>query len=242
MDWGKRRIAAVGTWVPLDESGGRAWLARPDVGAGPGVLLLHAWWGLNGTFRDVADRLAAEGFDVLAPDLYRGEVVDTIEAAEAEVDKRSHSATWDLVRAAAERLVRDQGEIGRGIGIVGFSMGAFWALEVAAAAPETLPAGLAVDAVVLVYGTGREHDWSRSAAAFQGHFAADDPYESTESVDALEAALRAAGRTADFHRYPSTGHWFMEPDRPDAYNADAAELAFGRIVAFLRENLGPIGA
>jgi carboxymethylenebutenolidase len=229
----------MGSWITL-EGDARAWLARPASGAGPGVLLLHAWWGLNETFRSVADRLADEGFDVLAPDLFGGVVVTTPEAAEAEVTRRDgHFAeTFGSVRAAAARVLADRGEIGRGIGVIGFSFGAAYAIELAAAPPD----GVAVDAVVLVYGTGMEHDWSTVAAAFQGHYAADDPFEPAAGVDALEASLRGAGRSVDFHRYPGVGHWFMEADRPGAYDATAAELAFGRMVAFLRENLGPLGA
>jgi carboxymethylenebutenolidase len=230
----------MGTWIDLSDINARAYLARPDSGEGPGVLLLHAWWGLNQTFRDLADRLANEGFDVLAPDLFGGEVADTIEGAERLAG--SHEANWKellaIVQAAARRLLRDRGEIGRGIGVVGASFGAAYALMLASEPPPDV----AVDAVVLIYGTASGYDWSSTSAAFQGHFAENDPFETPEGVDALEAALRSDGRTTDFHRYLGVGHWFMEADRTDAYNAEAAELAFGRIVAFLRENLGPIGA
>jgi carboxymethylenebutenolidase len=230
----------MGSWIDLDGGAGRAWLARPDSGAGPGVLLLHAWWGLNETFRSLADRLASEGFDVLAPDLFHGVVVDTIEAAEAagEQHDRDWRAIFATVQAAAAQLVADRGEIGRGIGVVGASFGAAYALELVGAPP----ASVAVDAVVLIYGTGDEQDWASTRAAFQGHFAAKDPYETAEGVDALERSLRSAGRSVDFHRYEGVGHWFMERDRTDAYDEAAAELAFTRMVAFLRENLGPLGA
>ena len=49
---------------------GRGYLALPDSGEGPGVLVLHSWWGLNAAFRDVCDRLAAEALGE-APDLTR---------------------------------------------------------------------------------------------------------------------------------------------------------------------------
>ena len=231
----------MGSWIEL-ESGGRAWLALPPAGEGPGVLALHAWWGLNATFRHLADRLAAEGFVVLAPDLYGGVVVDTIAEAEAESDRRPWKDTLAIVRASADRLVADRDEIGPGIGVIGMSYGAAYALALAAMPAADSRHIEAIDAVVLIYGSGGDLDWSVSKAAFQGHFAADDPYETAENVDALEASLRAAGRSVDFHRYPATGHWFMERDRADAYNAEAAELAFGRIVGFLRENLGPAAA
>ena len=58
------------------------YLALPPTGVGPGVLVLHAWWGLNATIRAFCDRLAEAGFVAFAPDLYHGKVADTIEGAE----------------------------------------------------------------------------------------------------------------------------------------------------------------
>ncbi len=59
-----------------------AYLAVPEQGSGPGVLVLHAWWGLTEPFRQVCDRLAEAGFVALAPDLYRGKTTTAIEEAE----------------------------------------------------------------------------------------------------------------------------------------------------------------
>jgi carboxymethylenebutenolidase len=60
-------------------------------------------------------------------------------------------------------------------------------------------------------------------------------------VDDLAAALKDAGRLATFHQYAGTGHWFFEPDRADAYQPEAAALAWARTLAFLRDAaLGPV--
>jgi dienelactone hydrolase len=93
-----------------------------------------------------------------------------------------------------------------------------------------------VGALVVCYGTAGPVDWSRSAAAVQGHFAENDPFETAENVDELEAALKDAGRRVEIFRYPGASHWFLEPDRPE-YDEAAATLAWGRILGFLRERL-----
>jgi carboxymethylenebutenolidase len=93
-----------------------------------------------------------------------------------------------------------------------------------------------VRAVVLFYGTGSA-DFSRSNAAYQGHFAATDPYEPGTDVDWLESALKSSGHSVTFYRYEGVGHWFFERDRADAYNESAATLAWERAVAFLRNTL-----
>ncbi|HET9494509.1 MAG TPA: dienelactone hydrolase family protein, partial [Chloroflexia bacterium] len=74
----------MGDFIEFDSEGGktRAYLALPAEGNAPGVLLCHSWWGLNDFFTGLADRLAAEGFVVLAPDLYDGRT--TADKGEAE--------------------------------------------------------------------------------------------------------------------------------------------------------------
>ncbi len=62
------------------------YLALPPSGQGSPVLVLHAWWGLNDTIKAFCNRLAAAGFVVFAPDLYHGQVTDTIEGAETLSD------------------------------------------------------------------------------------------------------------------------------------------------------------
>src|SRR5258708_20574810 len=63
-----------------------AYLAEPEHRSGPGVLVLHAWWGLTEPFQQVCDRLAEAGFVALAPDLYHGKTTASVEEAEALVE------------------------------------------------------------------------------------------------------------------------------------------------------------
>jgi len=206
------------------------YFAQPKSGSGRGILVLHPWWGLNGTLRGVCDRLAAAGYSAFAPDLYHGQIATTIPEAEAlshALDTRSKEAFAEIV-AAADFLQRAAAPTGQPLVVIGYSLGAYFALVLSNIRPDL------VNKVVVFYGTGGL-DYTKARASYQGHFAENDPYEPAESVDALAAALQQAGRPAQIFRYPGTGHWFSEPDRSDAYVPSAAELAWQRTLEFLRE-------
>ncbi|MCB0205013.1 MAG: dienelactone hydrolase family protein [Anaerolineae bacterium] len=205
------------------------YLALPAAGTGPGVLVLHAWWGLNDTIKGVCERLAAEGFVAFAPDLYHGKVADTIAGAEAlgsALDERYMQARAEI-RDAMAYLDEQAGDGQRAFAVIGFSLGAFYALDLSNADPEH------VRAAVVFYGTGAE-DFSDSQASYLGHFAETDPYEPQPNVTYLAELLQQAGRPATFYTYPDTGHWFFEPDRTDAYDEEAATLAWQRTLDFLK--------
>lgn len=209
-------------------------LAVPRSGQGPGVLVLHAWWGLNDTIKQVCQRLADAGFVAYAPDLYHGRIANTIPAAErlsSELEANSEVAKAE-VATAVHTLWEKAHPRAQGIGVVGFSLGAYYALQVSGHDPER------VRAVVLFYGCG-DGDFARSRAVYLGHFAENDPYEPAENVAWLENALQENGRSATFYRYAGVGHWFCEPDRVDAYDETAANLAWELTLSFLRANLLP---
>ena len=212
----------------------QGFLTVPPSGKGDGVLVLHAWWGLNDTIKAVCRRLAESGFVAFAADLYHGKVADTIPAAEVlgnAVDTNYLQAKAEVAEAA-KYLSERVGQTDRGLAVVAFSLGAFFALDLSAADPEH------IRSVVLFYGTEGTMgtDFSSSRAAYLGHFAENDQYESKSNVDNLEQSLRRAGRPVTFYRYPGTGHWFFEPDRSDAYNQAAANLAWDRTLAFLKRH------
>ncbi len=212
----------------------QGYIAVPKKGHGLGVLVLHAWWGLNGFFKGLCDRLATAGFVAFAPDLYGGATASTRDGAKALMSKLSEkAASQDIVRSV-KALQIHPGVRGRHPGVIGLSLGAFWALWLA----QELPADLA--AVVLFYGT-REGNYERgftaTKAAFLGHFAEKDEFESPTSVQELEKLLRTNGRDVTFYTYPGTSHWFFEEDRPDAYDSKAADLAWQRTIQFLTTQL-----
>jgi len=213
--------------IKLDADGkpADAYLAVPENG-GPGVLVLHAWWGLKPYFKQVCDQLAEQGFTALAPDLYQGRIARTIDEAKALLGQRNFELMSDTLNAAKQHLTSLRA--GKPIGAVGFSMGASQALDLAANEPD-------VNAVVLFYGSGGV-DFKQVKAKVLGHYAEVDEWEPLEEIKAMENDMKAAGMDATFHFYPGVGHWFVEPDVPE-YDPEAAALAWERTFAFLKKNL-----
>jgi carboxymethylenebutenolidase len=176
-------------------------------------------------------RLAEAGFVAFAPDLYHGQVADTIAGAETlgQALDANHLQAKAEIAGATMFLNERVEQPDRGLAVIGFSLGAYYALDLAAADPDH------IHSVVLFYGTGGG-DFSASRAAYLGHFAEEDAYEPQANAGELEESLQRAGRPVTFYRYPGTGHWFFEPDRSDAYNQAAATLAWERTLSFLRRS------
>jgi carboxymethylenebutenolidase len=198
--------------------------ARLDAGDDvPGVVVIQEWWGVNEHIRGVADRLAANGYRALVPDIYRGKV--TVEAAEAAhlmgaLDFKD-AATQDL-RGAVQYLKQNS----RKVAAIGFCMGGALSILVAIHVPE-------VDAVSCWYGVPPPEagDPRTIRIPVQGHFALKDQHFPTAVVDALEAKLKQGGVRHDFHRYQAN-HAFANETAP-YYDHEAAELAWQRSLVFL---------
>lgn len=229
----------AGRMIEFDANGATApgYLATPDTAGGPGVLVLHAWWGLTEPFRQACDRLAEAGYVALAPDLYRGKTTASVEEAEAlssalnQEEERVRGDITGALRFLGEHGAASPADAPGAVGLVGFSMGGAYALATSVEAPEQ------VAAVVLFYATYTGLDFAAARAAYLGHFAENDPFEPSESVAELERELQAAGKQTTFYTYPDTTHWFFEANRPDAYDAAAATLAWERTIAFLNATL-----
>jgi len=199
------------------------YVASPRTGTGPPVLLLHSWWGLNQPIKDLADRLAGDGFMVLAADLFDGTVLTTIEDAEAHGQKMDseYERILGLVGSALDELLAHPAAHGEHAAIVALSFGAWYARQVAEARPEVTAS------LVSIYGDVFE---GPEGVAYLGHFAENDEFVNSETE------LQAAADRGEAHVYPGTRHWFMEDDRPE-YDAAATELAYTRTVEFLRQHL-----
>jgi len=213
------------------------YFARPQHGEGPGVVVLHEWWGLTRPFQQTCDRLAEAGFVALAPDLYRGKTTTSIEEADAwgsALDRNEEQWRGDIMGAL--QFLRQNGATspkdGRGaFGFVAFSLGGSYALDMSIHLPDEIAA------VVTFYATYPGLDYHDAKAAYLCHFAEDDPYVSAESVAEMGQALQEADRQATFYTYPGTKHWFFDANRPDAYNAEAVALAWERTITFLNAEL-----
>ena len=189
------------------------------------MLVIQEWWGLVPHIKNVADRFAAAGYAALAPDLYNGRAATEPNTAQKLMQELNiEQAAADLAAAAA--FLR---KLCKRVGCVGFCLGGGLTLQLAAFG--------VIDAAVPYYGVLRSApDWQGVRCPILGHYAAQD--SATDALPALQAALAAAGKPAQFYIYPGTGHAFFNDERPQVYNAAAALLSWQRTLQFLGENLG----
>lgn len=202
------------------ETAREGYLALPAGGKGNGVLVLHAWWGLNEFFKGLCDRLAAQGLVAFAPDLNDRQIARTVDEANRLSEARNFREAQGTADAALHFLQKHPAVTGGKVSAVGFSMGAAYILLLNEKHPDLF------DKLVLFYGPS-ELDVSGIEARIQFHFAENDEWEPLEGVKKIQAP------DAEMHIYPGVGHWFFESDRPDAFDPPAAELAWQRMVSFL---------
>jgi carboxymethylenebutenolidase len=215
----------------------RGYLAVPPSGSGPGVLVVQEWWGLDSGIKEMADRLAAEGFVALAPDLYRGEL-----AGHTEMDKAGELMnSMPFERAAADMsaaidfLVADEAVTSDAIGVMGFCMGGMLSFFIAAHRPDV------VRAVVPFYGFPSgdgQPDYSQITAAIQGHMAEHDDFFPPAAARELEQRLQAIGLDATLTVHPGSGHAFMAPHNALGTQDNALyQQIWPQAVAFLHTHL-----
>lgn len=200
-----------------------AYLAHSDR-IGPGVVVLHEFFGLTEAFRTYCDALNEEGFTALAPDLYDGRIASTVAEAEALRDEMDPDRTMQRLKAAVDHLTANWHPR---VGVIGFSLGAWWASKLA---QET-----DVDATVLYYGTPDPGAADRSGPLLV-HLAEDDEWESLGEARSLLVELEDAGVDVEVGVYPGTTHWFANRDT-EAFDADASAAAWQASIEFLRYHL-----
>lgn len=208
-----------------------AYLARPDdEHAHPGIVVIQEWWGLVPHIKEVAERIAREGYVALAPDLYHGEKAEEPDEARKLAMKLDRERAVAEIEGAMDHL-RGLEAVGSGqIGLVGWCMGGGLALSTAAEVED-------VGAVVVFYGRPLEdEDAIRIEAAVLGHYGELDQGIPVGSVRAFEEAMTSHGIFCDIRIYPGAGHAFFNETRA-AYDPDAAMAAWKRTLEWFDEHL-----
>jgi len=223
------------TYISVDGQPVTGWLSWPagkSMTGMPALIVIHEWWGLNDNIRQAAERLAGEGYMTLAVDLYRGQNAENPKDAMRlmnQLNDQDEAARENLV--AAYDYLTNVMQADR-IGVIGWCLGGRCSLQAALRLPTQL------SAAVIYYGgvTDDKKQLATLQMPILGLFAGDDPVVPSETVTAFRAALVDLGKDADIHIYPEAKHAFANPSG-QAYDAVAAEDAWGRTTRFLAEHL-----
>jgi carboxymethylenebutenolidase len=222
--------------VTYGEVGGkpvRGYLAKPKnaQGALPGIIVIHEWWGLNDNIRAMTRRLAGEGYQALAVDLYGGEKADNPDAAMklVQATMQNRPAGEENLRQAAAYLERQGAPK---LGVIGWCFGGGWSLGTALLLPDK------IDATVIYYGH-LETDKAKLAtlkSPIIGFFGEKDQSIPVASVREFEKSLKELGKPVEVHVYPGANHAFANASGGN-YNPEAAKDAWERTRAFLARYL-----
>jgi carboxymethylenebutenolidase len=198
----------------------------------PGVIVIHERWGLDDRTRALADRIAGQGYIVLAVDLYGGATAGDASAARdlmVALVENPEPANSNLMQA---RQFLSESAKSPSVGVLGWSLGGSWALNAALLMPDSL------DAAVIFYGqvTDNEDRLQTLSAPVLGLFGGNDRGVTEDSVAGFEAALESLDKEFELQVYPDAGHAFADPGAPN-YNREAAEDAWSRTVEFLGRHL-----
>jgi len=214
-------------------AGGSGYLSRPPLGkATAAVIVLHEWWGLNDHVKHWTDRLAADGYDALAVDLYGGKIATDREEALAAMQAVDEAAALATLRAAHRHLVAKDGLAAERTAVIGWCFGGAWSLRLAAAEPE-------LDACVLYYGRLIEDSEALTAmrAPVLGIFGDLDTSIPPAAVTRFAGAMRKAGKALEVRQYPAH-HAFANPSGA-RYDKKHAAFAWEETRAFLARHLAP---
>jgi carboxymethylenebutenolidase len=218
---------------PTSAGSAPGYLAVPAGEHGPGVIVLQEWWGVDEHIRSLCDRLAAEGFYALAPDLYKGETTTQPSEAQQKMMALSMGEVEQEMCGAADYLATQPGFEGPGVGAVGFCLGGGLAVWAAATCPNI--AAAVTFYYVMPHG---KPDFSAIHGPVLGHFGTADEFIPIEDANKLESELQDAGVDTTFHYYEGAGHaWVNDSNRLGTHDPELAQLAWGRTVDFLRSAL-----
>ncbi|MBZ5541651.1 MAG: dienelactone hydrolase family protein [Acidobacteriia bacterium] len=209
------------------------YLAAPEApGKHPAIVIIHEWWGLNDWVKEQAQKFAAEGYVVLAVDLYRGKVATTPEEAHELMRGVPPDRGMRDLQAAFDYLAARPDVQAEKIGAAGWCMGGGYSIQFAVAEPR-------LAACIVNYGPlpTEAANLAKIKAPVLGNFGAEDRGIPADAVRAFAAAMKAAGKTADVKVYDGAGHAFENPNNTAGYRAAAAADAWQRMVAFFKAQL-----
>lgn len=211
----------------FDDTNG--FLARPEgEGSYPGVIMIHEWWGLNQSIKDAAAKLAAQGYLVLAVDLFGGKVATTPEEARAQVSSLDQPAALENLKAASAFL-RAQGA--PKLASLGWCFGGGQSLQLSLS-------GEPLDATVIYYGSLVSDSEKLQAikGPVLGIFGDTDASIPTSTVRGFGSALDSLGIENEIHVYPNVGHAFANPTGQNFAPAETAD-AWAKTLDFLDRTL-----
>jgi carboxymethylenebutenolidase len=211
----------------------KGYLVRPSAeGTYPAVLVIHENRGLNPHIKDVTRRMAKEGFIAFGGDYLtaKGGTPEDADKAREMIGTLSPDETLAYSAGAVAALSKVAGGNGK-VGAVGFCWGGGAVNALAASGDPNLKAGVAY------YGRqAPAADVPRIAAPLLLHYAGLDE-RINAGIAEFEAALKANGKAYELHMYEGANHAFNNDTNEARYNKEAAELAWGRTVAFLKKHL-----
>jgi len=226
----------TGEEVTYGEAGGKtlrgyAARSRNAKGSLPGLIVIHEWWGFNDNIRAMTRRLAGEGYQALAVDLYGGSHAETPDQAMKLMNAvlQSPGPAQENLRRAAAWL---DGKGVKRLGVIGWCFGGGWSLQTTLLMPDRIAA------TVIYYGH-LETDPAKLAAIRHpviGFFGAEDKSIPADSIRQFEAALKKQGTPVEIKIYEGAGHAFANPSG-GSYRPDAARDAWQRTTAFLARTL-----
>ena len=206
---------------------GTGYLSRPiSAGPHPGVIVIQEWWGLNANIKGIADRIAAEGYIALAPDLYHGQVgAEPDEAQKLMMAMSREQAMEDLNGAVAALDARGDVDSWK-IGVSGFCMGGGLALALAMENPK-----IRVCAPFYGLPMGGIEGVKNIKGSVLGFYGAQDAHITPARVEELRSALKAAGIEHEIVIYPDADHAFFNNTSP-AFHASSAADAWTHLMDF----------
>ncbi len=198
----------------------------------PGLVVIHEYWGLNDWVKEQASKLADQGYDSLAVDLYRGKVATTPDMAHELMRGVPEDRAKRDLHAAVEFLKSQPNVKKDRIGAIGWCMGGGYALDVALQEPD-------LAALVINYGhLATDPDALKKInAPILGIFGGQDRGITPDDVHKFEQQLKQWGKKVEIKIYDDAGHAFENPNNKDGYRAADAADAWKRTVDFLATTL-----